>query len=245
MVPSKAGTPRPTTLRDARQLSLVPSVTTIIKCAAAPALTNWMVDQGILAALTLPRNPDEAEAWWLERVKKDAQEQARAAAERGTEIHAAIEAHYAGYGSPEHAALVGAVDDAICGRFGMELDWYAEPAFAHPLGFGGKADLLSHPTTNDVLLDVKTKDAWAEGTKLHWDEHAIQLAAYRHGLGRPEATCANVFVSRQEPWQVSIHTWDEADLQRGWRMFLGLLDYWKAKAGYESGWQEDEDAIPF
>ena len=34
------GKPRNTTLRDARELNLVPSVTTILNVAAKPALTN-------------------------------------------------------------------------------------------------------------------------------------------------------------------------------------------------------------
>lgn len=229
---------------------LVPSVTTIIKCAAAPALENWKVDQGILAALTLPREIDEGEADWLVRVKQDSQEQGRAAAERGTEIHAAIEAWYAGRDSfylIDYHEPAQRVAEAIEHEWGLTA-FQTERAFAHPRGFGGKSDLLNDWDGDiTLLLDVKTKDAWAEGTKLAWDEHAIQLAAYRHGLGRPDATCANVFVSRQEPWQVAIHQWDEDALQRGWRMFLALLDYWKAKNNYDPAFEEvpEFDAISF
>ena len=44
---------RNTTLRDARQLNLVPSVTTILDVAAKPGLVNWLINQGIHAARTL------------------------------------------------------------------------------------------------------------------------------------------------------------------------------------------------
>jgi hypothetical protein len=62
---------RPTTLRDARKMNLVPSVTSIIKCAAAPQLEKWKRDQVLIAALTLPRMPEESEQSWLARVEQD------------------------------------------------------------------------------------------------------------------------------------------------------------------------------
>ncbi len=57
----KNGKERNTTLRDARKLNLVPSVTTILDVAAKPGLVNWQVNQGIQAALTLPRKVDETD----------------------------------------------------------------------------------------------------------------------------------------------------------------------------------------
>lgn len=240
-VPARNGELRPVTLRDARALNLVPSVTTILKCAAAPGLEKWKQDQVLLSALTLPRGAEESEACWLDRIHHDSREQARLAAERGTEIHAAIEQCFSGQDwDHELDGAVDAVLDAVEGRFGTDAKWYSEQAFAHQLGFGGKADLLSHPTTLDVLLDFKTKDGWnpLRADKLAYDEHAIQLAAYRVGLGRPEALCCNVFVSRQEPWQVHIHEWTEDALERGWRMFRALLDYHTAQTRYDASWME-------
>jgi hypothetical protein len=90
-VKAKDGSPRPTTLRDARKLALVPSVTTIIKCASAPGLERWKLDQMLHAALTLPRGSTEPEAEWIGRVWADSKETASKAADRGTSIHAAIQ----------------------------------------------------------------------------------------------------------------------------------------------------------
>lgn len=243
-VPGRNGQPRPTTLRDARKLGLVPSVTTIIRCAAAPALEAWKVDQGILAALTLPRGDAEAEADWLARVKQDSQEQGRAAAERGTEIHAAIEAYYLavrerGFGLTKTGDVVDAVVDAVYERYPMS--WRPEVSFAHPLGFGGKVDLTGDLEDGDcVLIDFKTKDEVTDSTR-GYEEQAMQLAAYREGLWRPEARCANVFVSRSEPWAVKVWEWDEADLQKGWQMFRSLLAYWCAKTGFDPSWEDTCD----
>jgi hypothetical protein len=44
---------RPTTLRDARKMGLLPSVTSIIKCADRPALNSWMQRQVAMSALTM------------------------------------------------------------------------------------------------------------------------------------------------------------------------------------------------
>ena len=91
-VPSKKdGSPRNTTLRDARELNLIPSVTTILNVAAKPGLTAWLQEQAILAALTLPRDEDEPESVWLKRVVQDSKQQGKDAADKGTEIHEAIQ----------------------------------------------------------------------------------------------------------------------------------------------------------
>ena len=51
-VEKKGGGMRAINLRWDKGLRLVPSVTTAIRIVAMPNLTNWMVMQGILAALT-------------------------------------------------------------------------------------------------------------------------------------------------------------------------------------------------
>jgi hypothetical protein len=93
-VEAKNGNQRPTTLRDARALDLVPSVTTVLNVAAKPGLEAWKQRQLLLAALTLPRSEEEAEDNYLDRIIRDSREEGRAAADAGTEIHAAIQSFY-------------------------------------------------------------------------------------------------------------------------------------------------------
>jgi len=220
------GRERNTTLRDARVHQLVPSVTTIIRMAAAPALEKWKRNQVLLAALTLPRRADESEADWLARVEQDWQEQGRAAADRGTEIHAAIEQHYRG--RPPDESLwpwVQAAKEAIDGACGQQA-WSAERSFAHPAGYGGKTDLHSA----DWVLDVKTKDGELDGIKLY-DEHLMQLAAYRRGLCVPSARCGILFVGRDNPAARFVQA-DGAEIDRALAMFDALLAFWQAKTGY-------------
>ena len=221
----KNGKERNTTLRDAREHGLVPSVTTILRTAAAPQLEKWKRDQVLMAALTLPRIEGESSDAFIARVEQDWQAQGRAAADRGTAIHAAIERHYAGLPSEDYWEWVKVSRDALQAHCGPQA-WLPERSFACPIGFGGKTDLHS----DAWVVDAKSKDGPAEGRKL-WDEEVCQLAAYRHGLGVPTARCAILHVDRNNPSAEVIEA-SEDDLQRGWAMFTALLAYWQAKNKY-------------
>src|SRR2546426_12684400 len=50
---------RPVTLADARKVLAVPSVTNVLGVLAKPSLEAWKIEQGILSALTLPRQHGE------------------------------------------------------------------------------------------------------------------------------------------------------------------------------------------
>ena len=68
-VPKKNGQgTKDTTLREARELGLLPSVTGILKVINKPELEAWKQSQLVAAALTLPRQREELEEWlrrWL------------------------------------------------------------------------------------------------------------------------------------------------------------------------------------
>jgi hypothetical protein len=224
-VEAAKGGQRATTLRDARKLNLVPSVTTILNVAAKPGLTQWLQKQVLLAALTLPRMKDEPEDEFIARIIDDSKEQGRAAADAGTEIHASIQGFYEGQPVSRHQEHITGCTRAISDVFGLH-GWIAERAFGHELGFGGKVDLHS---PQGVVIDIKTKEFGDPAKVDAYDEHLMQLAAYRVGLGMPEARCANVFVSRSVPGLTRLVEWSQEDLARGWKMFVALLNFWQLK----------------
>ena len=226
------GRERPTTLRDARKHGLFPSVTTIIKTAAAPGLTNWFIDQAILAALTLTRQPSETDDEFLTRVKRDSKEQGRKAADRGTEIHGAIERHFLGIppGEEMYPFVKGAIA-ALEAYFGP-IAWDAEKSFAHPLGFGGKCDL--HSKAERIVVDVKGKDFTLPSECKQYDEHIMQGAAYLEGFGIGGGRFANLFVSRNTPGLACVIEANPEDVARGWRMFQNLLAYWCEANSYRA-----------
>ena len=217
---------RPTTLRDARKLNLVPSVTSIINVASKPGLEKWKQQQLLLAALTLPKINSESEDEYIDRIIRDSKEQGKAAADAGTEIHASIESFY--QGKPSSSPYVKGATNLILETFGPQ-SWVAERSFSHEIGFGGKCDLHCPA----VVLDVKTKEFENPKDVQVYEEHIMQLAAYRVGLGLPEARCANIFVSRSYPGVVTVIEHTEEDIKKGWEMFTCLLKYWQLSKGHQ------------
>ena len=226
-VEAKKGGQRATTLRDARTMNLVPSVTTVLNIAAKPALLAWMQQQVLYAALTLPRRPDEPEKEYIDRIINDSKEQGRSAADAGTDIHASIQGFYEGQSTGKHSEMVAACTQAIDNWAGPRT-WISERAFAHEAGFGGKCDLYSE-ADGGFVADIKTKEFTDPDKIGGYDEHLMQLAAYRVGLGVPNARCANVFVSRNVPGLVVVKEWPLEQLDTGWAMFMHLLSFWQLK----------------
>lgn len=238
-VKAKDGSDRPTTLKDARKFNLVPSVTTILKVAAKPGLEVWKQEQMLLAALTLPRRSNETEKELIVRIVADSKESAKQAAEAGTRIHESIEAWFGGKKDVEHKEVAKSFEEAIFNHFKTHpmQAWLTERSFASPMGFGGKVDLYCEPdqyAPMGIVLDSKSKDFGPDDKVEAYDEHLMQLAAYRHGLGVPHARCANVFASRTHPGLIKIVEWTEADLVRGWEMFQALMRYWHLKNSFNT-----------
>ena len=99
----KSGESRPTDLRDARKLNLLPSVTNVIKLLHKEALVNWMIEQACLAILTAPRQKDEKDDDFVYRVLQVEQQQnqeAKIARDRGTDIHDALQNYFLGQEVP-------------------------------------------------------------------------------------------------------------------------------------------------
>jgi hypothetical protein len=228
-VTAKNGEQRSTTLRDAKKMGLLPSVTTIMKAAASPGLEAWKLNQMMLAALTLPRAEGEGEESFIKRIQADSKDQARKAAERGTQVHTAIEQFFDGQINANDLPYLEPVYKAVNDTFG-NLMWAVEKSFATESGFAGKIDL--HSMDGDgVVVDFKTKEFTSDTLEkvAGFDENVMQLSAYRTGLKKPNARCANVFVSVTEPGLVVVKEWTQEELARGWAMFDALKTFYYAK----------------
>jgi hypothetical protein len=223
---TKSGNQRPTDLRDARKQGLVPSVTTVQAVVAKPALERWKVQQGILAALTLPREPGESDDAYLDRIFEDSKAQAIAAAAEGSRIHDACEHAVKGEPYPEQYQLhVAGALAKLAELFPDVTDWVAELSFAHVSGYGGKVDL--HSPSTGIVADYKTTDEKAGSTKRFDYEQYVQLAAYQDGLLLPRAEGANIFVSRTDPGATFARKWTVEEIEHGSRVFAATLELWK------------------
>mgnify|MGYP003345752673 FL=1 len=218
---AKNGNIRGTTVRDARAQNLSPSVTTVLGVANKPALQSWLQQQVLLAALTLPRNENESEAEWIERVMQDSKATGKAAAERGTRIHEIIESYFDQVYMPEKPAYLDEIDKILSLTFGNQL-WKSERSFAK-YGFGGKVDL----SANGFVVDFKTTEKDLDKVE-PYHEHEMQLAAYRMGLDMPTARCAIIFVNGNTN-QVKLCEIGSADLENAWECFNHLLSFYRLK----------------
>lgn len=228
------GKERSVTLRDARKLGLLPSVTSIMSMLPKPGLIVWQKRQVLMSALTLTRLPDEADDAYIARIMADADEQAMKARGRGTAIHGAIERFILGQSiEDEYKVYVRAAITALTEHLKADTPLLdkceAEKSFACPeLFYGGKVDL--HSRELKIIVDFKTKEFTEDTERLAWDEQSIQLVAYREGLNMPDARLLNVFISTSVPGLVRVV--EHSDDPKHWQIFLSCLNLWKAIKNY-------------
>lgn len=225
-----AGYTRPTTLRDARKLGLLPSVTTILSLLDKPGLRNWKIDWAIeLALRDSLRSPEE--------IKLMAQEQVDWAAAQGTKVHLGISEHFAG-----HPIEIEPEIDIITNRFFV---WYrdsglhitkSEMPVVSPLGYAGTVDYIGtwdHPERGrrPVIADFKTQDFEEEAKALFYDEHALQLSGYAMAAGCEDHDRLSIIISRQVPGLVAMHDWTK-DKDRWDSAFCNLWATWQDLKNY-------------
>lgn len=229
-----------TTLREARKIGLVPSVTTILQMEAKPALTAWLVNQAILSAMTLPRSDGESLDDFAVRVEEDSKQQAQKARDKGTQIHAAVQSYFeTGAIDFTYGRETVAVREWINQRYGLD-GFKAEQSFAHPSGYGGKSDLVGL----GIVIDFKTKDFGAdkEGKDLAWPEHVAQLAAYADGFGFDKPDCVNIFISTRTPGLIKVREWDDNEIAEGRKAFQLLLELYKLRKKFDPSFTVSEAA---
>ena len=225
---SKPGQFRPATVRDALAAGAEPSVSTVLKAAAAPALNRWMVEQAVDSVLTLPRLPGESLDDFKVRAMRDSQEQGRQARDRGTALHGAIERDLQCKPTdPEFAPHIRNVKAALLEK-GIDVTaGHSERSFCLPGQFGGKVDWH-----NDVaVLDFKGIDDSKLGGRMGYDEHIRQLSSYAYGLGIPQARLLNVFIGRAEGG-VQLREWTRQEAAKGLAEFMALLRFYRISKGF-------------
>lgn len=236
---------RPTSLRDARKLGLFPSVTNVLGVIAKPGLEAWKIEQGILSALTMPRNEGESVDDFARRVVNDMSGEVRSAADRGSAIHAAIEIYAQGGWIPE--------DKEVAALFEPARQWFdAEVICVHSVetatanlewGYAGRVDLVAtlKSTGRPTVIDFKTqktrRDKAGNFKPILHDTWPLQLEAYRQALaskdkGLADAAIASVVIGSTEPVPVEVKVWDDADKPAFFRAFLAARDLWVWQKNY-------------
>jgi len=215
------------TLRDARKLGLLPSVTEILKVIAKPAVERYRLNQILQSALTLPRFPDEDIDSFALRVELDSDQHREKAADLGTRIHAAIAASLQGQPVSEDMQLYTREWLDYKGQLGLiesEMTVGSER-----LGYGGTLDLLAKWAGKGAIFDFKTQDV-KDGKPNFYPEWAMQLAAYAECIGVYGRNClVSVVIStnEQSSGKLSYYAWpnEQAYYYEAFQQAFGLWRY--------------------
>lgn len=223
-----------TTLADARELNLLPSVTTILKVLNKPALNAWLVEQSVNAVLTTPRLPGEQLDAFVQRVlhsERVQDEEAQIARDKGTAIHDAIEACL--NGRPFDAAWKPYVEAVLPVVAGLGSIVWTEKILVGD-GYAGRADILLETERNITLLDFKTS---SKMPKESYPEHKCQSSAYAKTLGNvadKHIITGNLYISTVMPGATAL------SLQEDWPYnyeegFVPAMRLWQYLNGYRPG----------
>jgi len=218
---------------------LVPSVTNVIGIMDKPALPRWAANMVAQRAMVLKHSlakMDDNEV--VDTLKSAPWSKSRRASDRGTDIHAYLEAKMNRW-EPEDLS-----DDAIPFKDAAD-DWYeqvgasyedvqTEVTMFNP-AYAGTTDLIGRRDDRWVIADFKT-------SKAIYDEAALQLAALAGCLTVADGTPVPW---RDEDWVLDVwpelvvvrigqDKWEEkvvADTDGALMAFYGLLDAWHWKHG--------------
>jgi len=230
------GKTRRPTVRDARKLGLVTSVTSIIKdMVPAPGLVNWKMRQLFNASQATARQDGETDDALFLRLCNLAGDEGALTADLGTRTHDAID-KYEEHGlwrfetdvQPLFDAYLGWRKEAIAGTPMREL--YIPPRF----GYGGRLDMIANRRPDGAaLIDVKTKKTKPGEAVFRADEHGLQLAAYAQAVDLADGAALWILaISTTEPGRIEVVDFtDERKKYTDW--FNHLLEAWFLKTGYD------------
>ena len=246
---------RSVTLRDARKVNALPSVTNILGVLAKPGLDAWRIEQGILAALTLPRKDDEPLDVFAKRVVTDMGEQVAQAADLGSAVHAAIEVYLQTGEPPENPDIARLfeparlwIDDHI------ERVALVETVAVHSqLGFAGRIDLVAKlkPAGTWAVIDFKTQkmkpDKKGNYQATFYETWPLQLMAYFEALNhmgecsRKLEDIASVVINSVEPTPVQVKVWPREEHDAYWQAFQAARELWCFSKSYRPQAQPEID----
>jgi hypothetical protein len=202
---------RNTTIKDAREQKLLPSVTTILGCLNKGALTTWKIKEAL--AVSYRSRPQEGEPLdaYQKRVVEESMAQVGNASDLGTRIHDALEK--ASMGDMD-------IDPSLLVYVTPVLDWMdkakikvveVERTLVNTKhGFAGKCDVIAKgPRGKRLVVDYKSRKTQPGRAVTPFDGQAMQIAAYAATAFKenalPRIGGINVYISTTEPGRVETY----------------------------------------
>lgn len=232
-VPNKSkGGMRGTTLKDAKKMALLPSVTTYFKCLHKKSLVDWQLRQVAWAATTLPRKDKEDDEAFIARIVVDAFEQVQDAADKGSLIHGCLENHF--QGKPYDPSIKPYVDlvDEWAKKHKVEWLDHELRLVNTKYGYAGTTDALAIIDGKRTLIDYKTRKSRPEYKMTPWSTEPMQLAAYANCPGMEIEQAVNIFISSTEMGRLEDAWYPKEQLDEEFEAFKHLIKVWSHFNGY-------------
>lgn len=239
-VTGQNGKQRNTTLRDARELALLPSVTSITRLFPSDNLYRWKLEQYIISAATTPRN-GETDDEWIAKVMQAADEIAEKARTIGSRRHDLLHQFHKG------ARLETVSDDypflepyiAWLRQHVSKIDDCEYITVHKEMGYGGTVDLRC------VLMDGRTAliDAKNRKKPTTYPEDAMQLVAYsqaERSQGRSVDAVLSVVLGTEKP-EIHVQDWS-LSANEAWDSFCLCYRLWCKSKNYNP---TAKSALPF
>ena len=200
-VPKKSGGVKKPTIKEARELGLVPSVTTILKVIQNTGLEIWKTNQILEFAWKVKKEGNYLD--WVEQVRELASTESELASDTGTDIHEAITNWL--QGKPYLDYYEKWVDSFKGWWNAQEKDIVGcELYIPTTNGYGGRYDII----LGDTLIDIKTQNSKGKPLKTYrsWGR---QLAAYGDVLNCKKLL--NWVVDSQKPDGYLVYEWEDKE----------------------------------
>jgi hypothetical protein len=233
-----------TTLADARELGLLPGVSTLLKVLHKPALQDWIIAQAVKAVLDTPRMEGEDNNTFVDRVlvtERIQDQEAKKAADLGADIHDALEEAIQGRPYPDKfRPYVLPVLDKL--QEMGKVVWSEKHLVGS--GYAGRADALLDDGTTLTLPDFKSTKSMPK--KESWIDHRMQTAFYAACLGNVadrHIVTANIYISTVNPGEVAV--FKQEDWQNTYKEACEpILQYWRWANNYFPVCDLCNDTIP-
>ena len=240
-VPRKSGGEKNTSLKDARELELFPSVTTILGgLFAKPGLEWWKQGQLLQIAFDSPAKKGESFEAFADRCRVMQEKPTDDAASFGTRIHNAIEKYFEG--DPIEDELLPYVKPAFDWKQENQLRFIEREKTLVNLeeGFAGTVDIVGLGENQEkFVIDWKTRKT-KEGVPVKsYDFQIHQIAAYAATYWGAEAVDAeqvfgaNAIISSVEPGRFEVIKYSPSELKEAWAVFKSACQIWRSLKGYD------------
>jgi hypothetical protein len=222
----KNGNFRNTTVADARKMLLYPSVTSILSILDKPQLTNWKIEQAIMACLTLPKEENETLEDYAKRVVKDSKESTGKAAEHGTKMHTEMENILLGRAVSGDETLAPYIETfKKWSDANIEKTYWCEKGLVGA-GYAGRCDAyVKLRNVGDAIIDLKNRKVNPKYDPFY-DTDCAQLWAYRSASENPKCACVSVVLASNDPTKLMTKVWDEDELYQAGIAFCAMQKVW-------------------